>query len=104
MILVDPPQTYETTLRHKTFSHMVSDVGEEELHAMADRLGLRRDWFQCRPKASCAHYDITPPKRALAIRFGAVEVSSRELVMRNYDGLRRRGLLPMLDPALVRKP
>lgn len=80
---------------------MVSDLSEDELHEFATRLGLKRSWFQGRPKHT-AHYDITPSKRTLAISLGAVEVSSRELVMRNYDGLRRRGLLPMLDPQRIR--
>jgi hypothetical protein len=91
-ILVDGITEHTTPLRHKRWSHMVSDVGEDELHAMAAKLSLQRSWFQCRPNASAAHYDITPPKRALAIKLGAIEVSSRELVTRNYDGLTRRGL------------
>lgn len=92
MILVDGITKHTTPLRYKQWSHMVSDVGEDELHAFAARLGLKREWFQCRPKASAAHYDITPPKRALAIQLGAIAVTSRELVLRNYDGLTRRGL------------
>jgi hypothetical protein len=93
MILVDGITGHGTPLRYKQWSHMVSDTSEEELHAFAAKLGLKRQWFQCRPHASAAHYDITPPKRAIALRLGAIAVSSRELVTRNYDGLRRRGLL-----------
>lgn len=93
MILVDGITRHTTMLRYKSWSHMVSDVGEDELHAFAARLGLKRSWFQCRPQASAAHYDITPPKRALAIELGAIVVTSRELVVRNYDGLTRRRLL-----------
>jgi len=70
---------------------MVSTVGEDELHAFAARLGLKRAWAQLRPHASAAHYDITPPKRALAIRLGALAVDGRVLVRLNYDGLTRRG-------------
>lgn len=92
MILVDGITEHTTTLRYKRWSRMVSDVGEDELHAFAARLGLKREWFQSRPKASAAHYDITPPKRELAIRLGAIAVTSRELVVRNYDGLTRRGI------------
>jgi len=93
VILVDALRGYETRLRHKEWCHMVSDTSEEELHAFAAKLGLKRSWAQLRPKASAAHYDLTPLRRALAIKLGAVEVSSRELVLRNYDGLTRRGLL-----------
>lgn len=97
MILVDPPREYPTRLRHKVWSHMVSDTSADELYAFADRLGLKRSWSQERPKASAHHYDITPTMRARAIALGAVAVTSRELVLRNYDGLRRRGLLPTLE-------
>lgn len=93
MILVDGIQTYDTRLRYKNWCHMVSDVSEDELHEFAQRLGLKREWAQLRPKASTAHYDLIPTKRALAIKWGAVEVTSRELVTRNYDGLQRRRLL-----------
>lgn len=86
MILVDVLTGYDTKLRHKTWCHMVSDRGEAELHAFAARLGLKREWAQLRPAHSMAHYDLVPAKRALALSYGAVEVTGRELVMRNYDG------------------
>jgi hypothetical protein len=93
MILVDGIAEHTTSLRYKKWSHLVSDTSEDELHAFAAKLGLKRSWFQSRPPASAAHYDVTPPKRVLAIKLGAVAVSGRELVTRNYDGLRQRGLL-----------
>jgi len=76
---------------------MVSTVGEEELHAFADQLGLKRDWFQSRElgNASCAHYDVTRSVRLKAIKLGAVAVTGRQLVLLNYDGMRRRGLLQL---------
>jgi hypothetical protein len=95
-ILVDDLRDYETPLRYKTWCHMVSTVGADELHAFAARLGLKRAWSQERPRASAHHYDLVPSKRALALRLGAVAVPARELACRNYDGLRRRGLLPQL--------
>lgn len=97
MILVDALTKYdaETTrgLPGRRWCHMVSDTSEEELHAFARRVGMRREWAQLRPRASAAHYDLTPSRRARAVRLGAVEVTGRELVLRNFDGLRRRGLL-----------
>lgn len=57
--------------------HMMADT-MEELHAMADRIGLQRRWFQDKP--GHPHYDISLSKKALAIRHGAKEVSGRELV------------------------
>ncbi len=94
MILVDDLRLHATSLRCKTWCHMVSTKDEAELHEFAARIGLARAWAQLRPRASAAHYDLTPPRRARALALGAVAVSSRELVVRNFDGLRARGLLP----------
>lgn len=49
------------------------------------------EWFQ---RASFDHYDITPPKRAQAIRLGAREVKSRALLFCNYDYAIRRVVRP----------
>lgn len=48
--------------------HLISDVSEEELHAFAVRIGMRRAWYQP------GHYDLTPRRRAAAIRAGAQPV------------------------------
>lgn len=40
--------------------HMIADT-EDELHAMADRIGVARKWHQG------DHYDICKSKRALAV-------------------------------------
>jgi len=57
--------------------HMVAD-SLEELHSMADAIGIRRQWFQS--QASYPHYDICKAKRAQAISRGAVEVTGREMI------------------------
>lgn len=95
MILVDSILKYGTEMTRglpsSRWCHMVSDTSEEELHAFAARIGLQRAWAQLRPRASAAHYDLMPWRRVLALKLGAVEVSRRELVERNFDGrLRRR--------------
>lgn len=51
--------------------HMWADT-EEELHAMADRIGVARRWFQTPPKASWNHYDVSLGMKARALQFGAV--------------------------------
>jgi hypothetical protein len=56
--------------------HMLAD-DLEELHAMADKIGVQRKWFQ--PK-STPHYDICKSKRDLAIKFGAVYVERGEVL------------------------
>ncbi len=54
--------------------HLMADT-EDELHAFAARLGLRRAWFQ---PLSSPHYDLTASKRARALELGAVFVPGRE--------------------------
>ncbi len=56
--------------------HMTAET-LSELHDMADRLQMKRDWFQEPPKASHPHYDIPEARRAKAIALGAIEVDDR---------------------------
>lgn len=78
--------------------HMIAD-SDDELHAMADRIGVNRRWWQSPPKASCSHYDVALSKRALAVRFGAIEVTWRQTAAMSA---RRRvtGLLGSPEDAL----
>lgn len=72
--------------RHMIMSHMVADT-LDELHAMAQRLGLKRSWFQV-SRSGMPHYDICQTKREQAIRLGAVEIDRRkmvELIRRNRE-------------------
>lgn len=55
------------------WSHLTSDT-DAELHAFAERLGLRRSYHQPYPEHSRSHYDVTEPKRRLAIKLGAIAV------------------------------
>lgn len=59
------------------FCHMVADT-IEELHAMADRIGVARRWYQGPPKTGRPHYDIALSKRAIAVQFGAKQITWRE--------------------------
>lgn len=54
------------------WSHMYAD-SREELEAFATRLGLKKEWIQY-PDTWKEHFDVTAPKRALAIRLGAVKI------------------------------
>lgn len=59
--------------RNKHFwCHLFADT-EEELHELAGRIGLLRLWFQG------DHYDLTPGRRAQAVKAGAIEVDRRKL-------------------------
>jgi hypothetical protein len=83
-ILVDPIFDCPGPNGHTRWSHMGSDDHSErglaELHKMAVKIGLKRNWFQ--NKKYHKHYDVTPSKRKLAISYGAIEVSQREYVRR----------------------
>lgn len=57
--------------------HMFAD-DEQELHDMAKRIGLKREWFQ--EHRRLPHYDLTVSRRALAVRYGAKEVDREFLV------------------------
>lgn len=60
-----------------TMCHMLADT-EQELHEMADKIGIQRKWYQA--NASTPHYDICKAKRMLSIQFGAKEVNRKQLV------------------------
>lgn len=61
--------------RRGKWSHMTADT-LDELHDMASRIGLRREWFQ--DKKHHQHYDVTMSKRREAIARGAVPLTRRE--------------------------
>ncbi len=52
--------------------HMVADT-DHELHAMAERLGIARRWFQG------DHYDVSKGAREIAIQNGALPITFRQL-------------------------
>lgn len=62
--------------RGMKMSHLIAD-SEVELHAFAERLGLRREWFQ---DHRTPHYDISASVRLRARSLGALLVSQREMV------------------------
>ncbi|MBM7170004.1 DUF4031 domain-containing protein [Streptomyces sp. G44] len=80
-LYIDPP----TWPGHgRMWSHLVSDVSYEELHAFAAAIGAPRRAFDG------DHYDVPADRYADAVRAGAVEVGSKELVRRLTEaGLRR---------------
>jgi allophanate hydrolase subunit 1 len=47
----------------------------EELHQMADKIGISRRWFQDK---KYKHYDICKSKRSLAISYGAIEINRKQ--------------------------
>jgi hypothetical protein len=57
--------------------HMLAD-SLDELHAMADKIGIKRKWFQ--GDASTPHYDICQAKRDMAISLGAIVADRKKVV------------------------
>jgi Protein of unknown function (DUF4031) len=58
--------------------HMIADTSEE-LHAMAEKIGVARRWVQDAGGVH-EHYDICLQMRAKAVKLGAKEITTRELV------------------------
>lgn len=62
--------------RRMKMCHMLADT-VEELHEMADKIGIKRKWFQ---DENTPHYDICQSKKELAISFGAIEADRNKVV------------------------
>lgn len=62
-----------------SMSHMIADT-PDELHAMADKIGVARRYYQAPPKASFWHYDVSKGKRDLAIGYGAEDCERNTFV------------------------
>ncbi|MFC4513806.1 DUF4031 domain-containing protein [Streptomyces ehimensis] len=80
-LYIDPPNWPG---HGRMWSHLVSDVSFDELHTFAAGLGLPDQAFDG------DHYDVLSTTYGDAVRLGAVEVSSREVVrLLRLSGLRR---------------
>jgi hypothetical protein len=88
---VDTVRAYpEAGLRFDRFCHLLADT-RDELHAMAERIGVPRRIFQ--DHAWRWHYDLPEHLRAQAIAVGAKEVTLHEvgaLLRRRRDAVHER--------------
>jgi len=57
--------------------HMIAD-SPAELRSMAARIGVSLQWIQAEGTYR-EHFDVCRSKRALAIKFGAIETSQKEI-------------------------
>lgn len=81
-VLIDEPIW---PFRGRLWCHLVSDTSYDELHLVAERLGIPRRAFQG------DHYDIPAELRDEAIAQGAQPVTGRELITRlRASGLRQQ--------------
>jgi hypothetical protein len=85
MIVVDElrhysPQQNETLLlkHNRYWCHLMTDGDPEELHVFAEKIGLKRSWFQNKSANPILwHYDLTNSNRKKAIQAGAIEVKAQ---------------------------
>jgi len=69
--------TREYKLGRMKMSHMIAST-IDELHEMADQLGIDRKHFQ--NKNGKPHYDICKTNKTMAFKLGALEVNDREII------------------------
>ena len=66
-----------------TMCHMLADT-DDELHDMAQKIGVARRWWQSPQHTSGSHYDICLSKRAIAVSLGAIEIDIRQAAAMNF--------------------
>jgi hypothetical protein len=76
-------------------SHLLADT-DDELHAMAARIGVARKYWQSPARTSGSHYDISMSMRAAACTAGAIEITLKQAAAMNA---RRRATGELGDPA-----
>ncbi len=67
--------------------HMVADT-LEELHDMAEKIGVPKKWYQGPPVTRRPHYDICMSKKKNALELGAIQITMRETIQ-IIDGMER---------------
>lgn len=85
--------TWKWPYRNMIMFHMATDGDLEELHQMADKIGIKRKWFQNKNEGTIyhdPHYDICKSKKELAIKHGAIEIDDRELIKKCFPKLLKR--------------
>ncbi|HEX3977781.1 MAG TPA: DUF4031 domain-containing protein [Solirubrobacteraceae bacterium] len=87
-VYVDHAFAYGEWGRWSGGGHLQADSAEE-LHAFAQRLGMRREWFQSKPqRPENDHYDLTEAGRVLALQLGAI-AEDRRAGTRRRQAIRR---------------
>lgn len=74
--------------------HMWTDGDPEELHRMADKIGLNRVFYQ--KSQVLLHYDLVMSKRRLAIEHGANTASLKEWLKSRHNAAKANSLSEVL--------
>jgi hypothetical protein len=88
MLFQITPRTKQAQKHGNQWCHLFTDSEDlTELHELADKIGLKRPYFQNpnRKSYKFPHYDLTPAKRDLAISNGAVEIELREFIKQHFQ-------------------
>jgi hypothetical protein len=77
-VYIDPlmPCLVNRNWPYQRACHLIADT-LEELHRLAESIGLKREWFQI-SNSGLPHYDLTESKRVLAINGGAIALEPKE--------------------------
>lgn len=86
-VYVDPLMNHGWVLRGRATPscHMFADT-LDELHAMAEKIGMKQSWFQ-EGSSGLKHYDLTKSLREAAVAAGALELGRNDAVAK-YRELR----------------
>lgn len=79
-IFVTNPKIPDVRRRGVRWCHMIADT-PEELMEMADQIHIPLGGIQ-RKGTPSEHFDLTPTRRALAVKRGAIEITGQELAGR----------------------
>jgi hypothetical protein len=83
--------TIEWPYRNMIMFHLATDGELEELHRMVDKIGVSRRYFQNKGTDSMTpHYDICKSKKMLAIKYGAIELSDKEIIKKCFPKFHER--------------
>lgn len=85
---------FRAPLGRMKMCHMLAD-SDDELHAMADSIGVAREYHQ--NGMSGSHYDVASSKALAAIRAGAILITYRQAAMMTKHR-RKTGALGEPDP------
>ncbi len=71
---------YNGIFRGMKRCHMMAD-SDAELDRMAEKIGLNLKWRQEHP-IRAPHYDVCQSKKQLALKYGAIEIGTRDLALK----------------------